>query len=396
MGNCQYKVPKEDGKEIKSGLPELKNLVSNSIVDSEDKEAMKVEFIKGFKSSLSDIGETCSTNVFNENIPESFKKYSEQNPYVEKYDGDETRILEEEPVKFKNGNYYWGSWNIKGEMEGPGKLIIVQDELGIEGFWKEGKLYKGRIHYPEGIYEGEIEDSSFEGHGKFLYNDGRIYEGDFSKGIKEGYGLFTWVDGSKYWGEFKDDQIDGRGEFIWSNGYYYKGETRKGIFHGEGLLKGPNGSSYKGTFSNGLFHGEGQFTWSAKKGELQEKYVGNYQYGKRQGKGVYYFKNGNIFDGDWFETCAHGFGKYETENYTYESTWRNRQMVEDCVAKAKDGCEDKPKDDSSLFFIIKTKEEDIDIKKIPYINSDVIFSSVVSNAGVVLKPKNGELDNFIK
>ena len=43
-----------------------------------------------------------------------------------------------------------------------------------------------------------------EGHGVFVWPDGRKYEGDYMEDKKEGRGTFYWPDGRKYEGDWKN------------------------------------------------------------------------------------------------------------------------------------------------------------------------------------------------
>lgn len=38
--------------------------------------------------------------------------------------------------------------------------------------------------------------------------------------------------------------------------------------------------------------------------------MGNFRNGKMEGKGIFKFKNGNIYDGEYRNNKKHGFGKY--------------------------------------------------------------------------------------
>ena len=47
-------------------------------------------------------------------------------------------------------------------------------------------------------------------------------------------------------------------------------------------------------------------------------FIGEYKNGLRNGKGIQYYKNGNIlFEGDWIDDKRDGFGKYIWENWKY-------------------------------------------------------------------------------
>jgi hypothetical protein len=45
--------------------------------------------------------------------------------------------------------------------------------------------------------------------------------------------------------------------------------------------------------------------------------------GKKQGKGTYYYLNGNIFKGDWANDQINGFGVVDGQKAFYEGQWRN-------------------------------------------------------------------------
>ena len=52
---------------------------------------------------------------------------------------------------------------------------------------------------------------------------------------------------------------------------------------------------------NGLYNGRGVFKW--KNGD---SYDGDYSYGIKEGKGKYTFNNKNSYDGQWYSNKPHG------------------------------------------------------------------------------------------
>ena len=86
------------------------------------------------------------------------------------------------------------------------------------------------------------------------------------------------------------------GEYIWEDGKYYKGEFKNDLPDGKGIKYYKNGNiMYEGDFIKGKFEGNGKYNW-----ENGEYYIGQNKNGLRHGKGKYYYKNGNImYDGDW-------------------------------------------------------------------------------------------------
>ena len=385
--NCRQFNLEENGN-LNAHEKEFVNLVINADDQSHQEEykqkvkAHKNNLENKFRNAIRNIGEFVTVEEMNNKIPPQYLDDLTKRNYDEKYEGDDTNLFEQDPVLFNNGNYYWGSWNENFQQEGSGRLYIEAKTVLIQGFWKEGNLFKGRMYFPEGIiYEGEIQDSNFNGFGKYIDPEGNVYEGEFVNGIKEGNGVFNWKDGTKYWGEFKNDQFDGEGEYCWVNGFSYKGTVKNGLFDGRGFLKAPNGSTYNGSFKDGMYHGKGTFSWPTKLPSgrerrnfdaFSEKYTGEYSDGKKEGQGKYFLPNGDIFMGGWSADKPHGFGEYETNRRIYKCTWRNGKTIEKPTIEIKEfeGDEefkDEP-EKSNLDFIIR--EEDIDFQQLEHYNID--------------------------
>lgn len=66
----------------------------------------------------------------------------------------------------------------------------------------------------------------------------------------------------------------------------YSGKSKKGFAHGRGIAKGRD--TYEGSFKKGLPDGKGTYTWST-----GEKYIGEWDEGKRDGVGIYYYWEDN-------------------------------------------------------------------------------------------------------
>ena len=92
------------------------------------------------------------------------------------------------------------------------------------------------------------------------------YEGEFHQGKKQGYGILTFVNGDQYKGEWKVCLVSvfklnrygvvlialpicvpqagykyGKGTYVWSNGSKYKGFYVSGKKEGRGMMKYNNG-----------------------------------------------------------------------------------------------------------------------------------------------------------
>ena len=54
------------------------------------------------------------------------------------------------------------------------------------------------------------------------------------------------------------------------------------------------------------------------------RFVGFYKANKKHGSGTFYYPDGSIYEGEWFEDKKHGQGKYTyPNNDTYEGQWAN-------------------------------------------------------------------------
>ena len=338
---------------------------------------MRLNLKAQLEAQADKLGKKMRMQQFLSLIPEEIKE-SFFNPFEKEVSNEQLEeLIQYDPIELPNGDVYYGYWNKDLEKEGPGQLIQTNKKTYIYGLFQAGKLYKGKIISPLGEYIGEIENFIPNGKGKFIPKNGNTYEGEFVKGIKEGNGTLLFPDGSKYWGAFTNDVINGEGEFIWNNGYYYKGEIQNGMINGNGVLKGPNGSKYTGTFKNGIFHGKGKFIWgdsninTKDKNSFLETYMGEYNNGKKEGKGTYQLMNGDFFSGTFFADKQHGRGELETNDTIYRALWKNGQIAEQPQIEKKELVDDYiPTGEHNLNF--QVRKEDLDIKNCNYLNFELL------------------------
>jgi hypothetical protein len=180
-----------------------------------------------------------------------------------------------------------------------------------EGETKDGLRHGHGVHtYANGdVFDGKFENDAAV-YGKFQFlstklhrilNHGDLYEGEIENGTFNGKGTYHYKSeyhkykGSRYEGQFKDGKRNGEGIY-----YYEDGSTQEGIFKdnwltGHGKLTFPSGDIYEGFLFEGIPRGEGTYTWNN-----GEKYIGNYNNsGMRTGKGEYFFKGGTRRKGDF-------------------------------------------------------------------------------------------------
>ena len=200
----------------------------------------------------------------------------------------------------------------------------------------EDKIYKGSWSYNKKfhgygiIYEFNSEknkDSKTEGifNKGFLNGFGRIFLsneemliGDFIYNKLNGLGEYFRNDGSIYKGSFFEGLPQGNGQEIFSNGsiftgFYLAGKKK----HGKFMWK--NGNYYQGDFYNDIFHGYGIYKWGN-----ERTYEGNWKDGKMDGKGKLTLVDGSYYDGEFIEgkKCGKGLYVWNKDKY-YEGEWKN-------------------------------------------------------------------------
>ena len=125
----------------------------------------------------------------------------------------------------------------------------------------------------------------------------------------------------QYEGEFVNDKYEGKGKYNYEDGKYYIGEWKNGLRNGRGILYYKNGNIlYEGDFVNDKFEGNGKYIW-----EDGSYYIGLWKNGLCNGKGTEYNKNGEIvYEGDFINDKFEGIGHfiYEDGKY-YIGQWNN-------------------------------------------------------------------------
>jgi len=72
-------------------------------------------------------------------------------------------------------------------------------------------------------------------------------------GLAAGQGTLTRPNGDRYEGEFENSAFNGKGVFVRANGDKYTGEFKDGLIHGQGVLNYANGDIKDGEFGRGNF-----------------------------------------------------------------------------------------------------------------------------------------------
>lgn len=247
-------------------------------------------------------------------------------------------------MKWKSGDEYVGNW-INSKKDGQG---IIK--------WANGNSYKG-----------DWKNDAINGTGTYTWANGTVYTGEFENYNKSGNGTIKWIDGGSYNGSWKNDVRDGQGKVTLANGFYrkglfkndvdekvkyynksdeeisfeeYKGNPKSGLgtcFYGEekyvgnfenykpngkGIYYFADGTTYEGYLVNGEFEGKGTRRWTS-----GDSYTGDWKNSKRAGIGIYTWSDGDSYSGGWENNEKSGIGTFKKANgYSYSGEYKNGEI----------------------------------------------------------------------
>jgi hypothetical protein len=231
-------------------------------------------------------------------------------------------LILRKPVLLENLDLYFGHWNLQGEIEGYGKLIKKIDDKNsilIEGYFQpNGSCEYGRYYYPNGTYfEGYLENNLPNLNGKLNIFDEIVYSGEWIDGEFKGKGIqyLSKNNEFKYEGNFSNNLFSGLGKLNYNNplgySYFYEGSFEKSKFEGEGVFKFYKNDNNNNDYNNNMLP--------------KEEYNGLWKNGFPSGKGVYVWRNGNIYNGNYDDGKKKGFGKltFNSGDSYFEGIWSN-------------------------------------------------------------------------
>ncbi len=246
------------------------------------------------------------------------------------------------------GSIYRGEWS-EDKIEGEG-IYIDAENARYEGIFKNNKIYDGTyteindlasyyVNYKEGkittsriefrdgsVYEGEMNDVSIDGTGKFTFSNGDSYVGEFKNGKREGQGRYILSDGSFYEGTWEDDKLSGDNKVFYINTeginvvsdlatektyYEYVYKSSDGTYTydisnnqiNKVKVELTNGNKYEGNIDGK----NGTVTINYSNGD---SFVGKIENGKKETYGTYTWANGAKYIGDWENDEINGNGTY--------------------------------------------------------------------------------------
>jgi len=225
---------------------------------------------------------------------------------------------------------------------------------------------KGSFYFTNGnVYTGKWKNNFREGKGKLKMATGDVYVGDFKANKFWGKGTFKFVTGAKYIGDWYNDKATGEGVYVFSNGEHYKGQFLDGKFNGFGIYTYSNKSRYEGKWKNNRRNGKGKIIDS--KGQIQKGVWKNdilidkmditYEEKKgieikkpedkerncnkiycKSGKGIYTYKDGSKWIGEFKQGKAYGLGVCEyADGRKYEGQWKNNVPQGEGIMYMNDG-----------------------------------------------------------
>ena len=150
-------------------------------------------------------------------------------------------------------------------------------------------------------------------------------EGD----CRQGEGIFQFSSGAKYTGQFKDGQSSGIGICYWTDGSFYHGEWAQGLPHGKGAKTLASGKQQIGWFEQGRFVGAAPPPQMEARGGstvANDSVEGCISGDCYNGRGVYAFRSGAVYTGEFRDGEIHGTGVcHFSDGRQYRGQWKHRQ-----------------------------------------------------------------------
>ena len=164
-----------------------------------------------------------------------------------------------------------------------------------------------------------------------------LYKGDFKNGKPEGKGTMKYDDYT-YTGNFVNGLEDGEGEITNNNGSKELVQYSKGIKQVNYLEK-IAAKDYKpiipkniNCLSGDCVNGFGTYQFKS-----NNKYVGNWVNSKMEGKGIFYFSNGERFEGTFSKNEKSEGTYFYSIGATYKGTYDNKGNELNGTITSKDG-----------------------------------------------------------
>lgn len=236
---------------------------------------------------------------------------------------------------YSNGDEYRGRFvdGLRHDSSAFFKFANHTTLLRLENanFVEDSAIWVNKAYYKnEDEYVGPWDHEQNVPHGsngrKDYKAEDKVYEGDFVYGDRQGVGKCDYFANNSMAGEC------------------YTGQWDKDTWHGYGTLTFGYGTGdmYVGQFNYGKKEGRGTFTYKSndnfdcpvqlisfaqKDGSFFAEYTGDWKDDKRNGAGKCIFGSSETYyDGAWSENNVEGYGLFECDEYKYTGDWSQNEF----------------------------------------------------------------------
>jgi len=241
---------------------------------------------------------------------------------------------------WNDGSKYEGEL-LGGRRNGEGCYISHDGKTRYVGQWLDGKRHgQGKLTYSsEGpsFYDGGWQAGQKHGYGKQLWPSGNCYEGEWKLGKMHGFGTMFWKNGSSaeiYTGEWVENCPHGEGTHTWLTLDRPESTTESWLNQpspppsagGAGAPNGPPSLTNANAFPQELRRHEAQMHATQ---QLNNRYTGQWVWGRRQGVGTFYYANGAYYSGEWKSNVKDGNGRHTFDDgKVYDGKFEADRMVD--------------------------------------------------------------------
>ncbi|EGR33418.1 morn domain repeat protein [Ichthyophthirius multifiliis] len=270
-----------------------------------------------------------------------FKEFEEATLIIDKLKNKLKNQVNIKKIQYQTNSYYQGQ--------------IIQIKSNIYRFFKkiqqkQNNINKNRhgwgLYYMQNgdVYGGFFQMNQFQGEGTYIYKNGDIYKGELNQNNKHGIGTYFYMKYECiYQGKWENNVKDGYGILVYkSNVDFYEGYFKDNIKFGQGVFNFSNGDQFNGVWLEKMNFAKGQLQQNKQEYKdiflyeddpffyegifFSYKYIENYSFEKKNGDGIFYYKNTDKYIGDFINGMRNGFGKYFYSNgCVYEGHWKNNQ-----------------------------------------------------------------------
>lgn len=202
----------------------------------------------------------------------------------------------------------------KFRLTGYGEIDKYLEDEHIKGFFRKDILDGfGKIKNPEIEKIGDFVDGNLTGVGKIINSDGHVLISEFNYENPIGFSIEI-EDDDYYCGDFDQDRVKVGNALIKKTGKFeYVGQIEKGgIFHGQGKLKDwTKNEVYIGNFVEGIKSGIGyseRFVVDKQGNDSEVVFYGNFENGQPNGKGIEKIGFEERFVGNFVDGVRQGAG----------------------------------------------------------------------------------------